>query len=390
MKYNLRYITVLSVLLIFFSAFDTLKNTFTAAEQQQISIPTQGLFSKSNTFVIDFAAVPRGEYSFPMPVGKASARENGMVEIESKEGDIVLAMFDGVVRLSRKVPGFGNVVVLRHANGLETVYGNNAQNLVKVGDRVQAGRRIAIVGKREARYVCDFSIMVNGGRINPKTIFSLGNHQLLKQKVRFTNRGSYVSLSVVADAAKDTKADGKSKTGAKEKDEMGLTLNPDEAEDPFKNNQTFTLDLTKLERGAWCYPLAGSHVISPYGGRRRHAGVDIKSFNRDKIYAAFDGVVTRSGPYFGYGNCIVIRHAYGFETLYSHQSKNMVRVGQHVKAGQVIGLTGQTGRATTPHLHFEIHFKGRRFNPNMIFNHSGKCLQKSKIVLSRGGGIRKK
>ena len=131
-------------------------------------------------------------------------------------------------------------------------------------------------------------------------------------------------------------------------------------------------------------------VISPYGGKRRHSGVDLKTKPNDEIHAAFDGVVMRSGPHYGYGNCIVIRHSNGLETLYSHQSRNLVKVGDKVKAGQVIGLTGRTGRATTEHLHFETHFKGRRFNPNLIFDHNSKQLQKSTITFTKGGGVTSK
>ena len=105
------------------------------------------------------------------------------------------------------------------------------------------------------------------------------------------------------------------------------------------------------------------------------------------MLAAFDGVVTKSSPYFGYGNCIVIKHAYGLETLYSHQSKNLVKVGDKVKAGQVIGLTGRTGRATTAHLHFETIFRGRRFDPAVIFDHANKSLQQSTLTLNKNGRV---
>lgn len=106
--------------------------------------------------------------------------------------------------------------------------------------------------------------------------------------------------------------------------------------------------------------------------------------------AAFDGVVTRSATHYGYGLCIVIKHANGLETLYSHQHKNLVKVGDKVKAGQVIGLTGRTGRATTEHLHFETIFKGRRFNPNLIFEHKSRGLQKATLILTKNGGITQK
>ena len=169
------------------------------------------------------------------------------------------------------------------------------------------------------------------------------------------------------------------------------SLDPDDADsDPLAKNSTFQLDLQAIEREHWSYPLAGAHVISPYGGRggRPHSGVDIKTRPNDKVLAAFDGVVTQSGPYFGYGNYIVIRHAYGFSTCYSHQSRNYVKKGQKVKAGQVIGLTGRTGRATTEHLHFEVRFKGRTINPNLLFDHVKHKLRAKVLTIGRNGAVR--
>ncbi|MGN1253057.1 MAG: M23 family metallopeptidase, partial [Prevotella sp.] len=99
-------------------------------------------------------------------------------------------------------------------------------------------------------------------------------------------------------------------------------------------------------------------------------------------------VVVQSGPYYGYGNYIVIRHAYGFSTCYSHQSKNFVKAGQKVKAGQVIGLTGQTGRATTPHLHFEIRFCGRPINPSIFFDHANHTLKARVLTVQKGRSIK--
>ena len=120
----------------------------------------------------------------------------------------------------------------------------------------------------------------------------------------------------------------------------------------------------------WCFPLPGAKVISPYGqrGGRQHTGVDLKTKAKDKIYAAFDGEVVFSGKFHGYGNLVRIKHANGLETYYSHNSENLVKEGQHVKAGQVIALVGQTGRATTPHLHFEIRVNGKTRNPADYFD----------------------
>ena len=94
-------------------------------------------------------------------------------------------------------------------------------------------------------------------------------------------------------------------------------------------------------------------------------------------------MVTRSSRFSGYGNCIIIKHDNGFETLYSHQAQNLIKAGDKVKAGQVIGLTGRTGRATTEHLHFEIYFMGRRLNPAILFDHTKHCLQKVTLTLPR-------
>ena len=149
MKLNLKYNLFGVLFVVTTSAFAPANNTFTTAEQQQISIATPDLFSRSNAISIDLGILNDNEYSFPLPVGKAELTDNRQaLDIKTKEGDVVKAMFAGVVRLSRNVNGYGNVIVIRHDNGLETVYANNAQNLVKVGQKVSAGRSIAIVGKR--------------------------------------------------------------------------------------------------------------------------------------------------------------------------------------------------------------------------------------------------
>jgi murein DD-endopeptidase MepM/ murein hydrolase activator NlpD len=120
-----------------------------------------------------------------------------------------------------------------------------------------------------------------------------------------------------------------------------------------------------MANGQWgCYPLPGAKVISPYGGKRKHhSGTDIKTKANDNIYAAFDGEVTFSGDYHGYGKLIRIKHPNGLETYYAHNSKNLVKTGQHVRAGKVIAYTGQTGRASTPHLHFETRVNGKVKDP---------------------------
>lgn len=345
---------------------------FTPAEQQQISIATPGIFAGGSSFTINLDAMTEADYSFPLPVGKATVVGGQSLNITTTKGDAVKAMFDGTVRLSRRNAQYGNVVVVRHDNGLETVYANNAQNLVKVGQRVKAGQTLAIVGGEGGKHWTLFAIMVNGGWINPNIVLDPASHRLRPSILKCEKMGSHVNV-----------------TTQKPDRTFIASLDPDDiVGDPFDANPTLKLNLQKLSDESWAYPLPGSHVISPYGGRRNHAGVDIKTKPNDNIVAAFDGVVTRSCPYSGYGNCIVIKHALGFETLYSHQNKNFVKVGDKVKAGQVIGTTGRTGRATTEHLHFEVKFRGRRLNPAVIFDHIGKKLQPSTLILSKGGSVK--
>lgn len=397
MKKGLRLLAVAGLMVFSLSSFMPAKNVFTAAEQQQVSIATPGLFAQSQAFNVDFEIFRAKEYSFPLPVGKASLTNgNSVMRIETSKGDAVKAMFEGYVRLSRKTESMGNVIVIRHDNGLETVYANNAENLMKVGQHVDAGQTIAIVGTKEGETYCDFSIMVNGARINPETIIELKSHKLRRQTVQFRKIGSRINITVIggkdSSVSKNDKNDRNDKETNKKsgssRSDHAMTLDPDEVYDPFTITNTFLLDLEKIEEKAWAYPLPDARVISPYGGARRHSGVDLKTKPNDEIYAAFDGEVVASGPYYGYGNCIRIKHAYGLETLYSHQSKNMVKKGDKVKAGQVIGLTGRTGRATTEHLHFEVSFGGKRLDPAIIFDHSNHKLKAATLHLTKGKGVK--
>lgn len=371
---RLRFLLFAPVLLWSFTLRS--QTTFSPMEQQKISIETAGLFEKADSFLINFNAVKKGEYSFPLPLGKAVLGKDNNVEITTTKGDAVKAMFDGVVRMSWDHPRFGKVVVIRHPNGLETVYGRNIENRVKVGEKVKAGQTVAIVGGSEGRVFCEFAIMVNGGRINPQIVLNLQTHSLMPKVVLCKRKAFSVEVTTVEPNPWDDSS------LAKEKGAKGLG-----ASNPFGRGSKFTLHLSSIPDGEWCYPLPKARLISRYGGRngRRHTGVDLKTKPNDPIYAAFDGVVIMSQVYSGYGNCIVIRHLNGLETLYSHNSKNLVKVGQNVKCGQKIALTGRTGRATTEHLHFEVRVNGRPYNPDLFFNHVTYRLRNESITFYKNG-----
>ena len=98
--------------------------------------------------------------------------------------------------------------------------------------------------------------------------------------------------------------------------------------------------------------------------RKMHEGMDFTAKTGTPIYATGDGVVARAdNTASGYGNHIVIRHGFGYETLYAHLSKYKARAGQRVKRGDVIGYVGSTGRSEGPHLHYEVIKNGEKINP---------------------------
>jgi len=113
-------------------------------------------------------------------------------------------------------------------------------------------------------------------------------------------------------------------------------------------------------------------VSSPYGWRQHpikkqmlfHEGIDISANIGTEVYSTAQGrVVKVMYSKYGYGNRIVIKHAYGFETLYAHLSIIKVKKGQWIKKNQLIGNVGDTGRSTGPHLHYEIHKYGETRDP---------------------------
>lgn len=124
-------------------------------------------------------------------------------------------------------------------------------------------------------------------------------------------------------------------------------------------------DLGRLARKALLWPLHGT-ISSGFGPRngRFHEGVDILKETGSPIHAALDGVVVRSEWYGNYGKVVDVDHGHGFVTRYAHCSRLLVRKGAPVRRGDVIGLVGSTGRATTSHLHFEVLVHNRPVNPH--------------------------
>lgn len=154
----------------------------------------------------------------------------------------------------------------------------------------------------------------------------------------------------------------------------------------FVNTQVEIIDLAMIADGDFAMPMKGARIVSRYAGRRvNHAGLDLAGRSKDPIYATFDGVVRVSKRSDTYGNVIVVRHYNGLETVYSHNSKNMVKVGEEVRAGQQIAVSGRTGRASGDHLHFEVRINGQHFNPELVFNFETKQLQDKSLHCVKTG-----
>lgn len=130
-------------------------------------------------------------------------------------------------------------------------------------------------------------------------------------------------------------------------------------------------DTFRISLKNFCMPTESRVLTSNFGSRwgRQHKGLDIKVYIGDTIRAAFDGrvrVVRYEGR--GYGKYVVIRHDNGLETYYAHMSKQLVSEDQDVRAGDPIGLGGNTGRSTGSHLHFETRLCGIALNPALMFD----------------------
>ena len=139
----------------------------------------------------------------------------------------------------------------------------------------------------------------------------------------------------------------------------------------FAHHETALPDSFRISLKDFCMPTDNRLITSNFGARwgRQHKGLDIKVYIGDTIRAAFSGKV-RVVKYEarGYGKYVVIRHHNGLETYYGHMSKQLVRENDEVKAGDPIGLGGNTGRSTGSHLHFETRFCGVALNPALMFD----------------------
>lgn len=131
---------------------------------------------------------------------------------------------------------------------------------------------------------------------------------------------------------------------------------------------------------------AKGHITSKFGPRkyRYHYGTDIKVQIGDTILSSWEGQVriVRYDPA-GYGNFVVVRHPNGLETVYAHLSRVFVEENEHIVAGEVIGLGGNTGRSTGPHLHYEIRYLGNALNTELMIDYQNFCMKDTVYTITK-------
>ena len=231
--------------------------------------------------------------------------------------------------------------------------------------KIQKGDTLAKIAKKYGISVVD---IVDNNNINPKRL-KAGTELFLKgvtlKKVK--------ELEEKAVAAQQAKEDKKDKKKSKDKGQVpavdtGSSGTGSSAED--NDNQNYS------SGGAgFIYPVRYAGISSPFGNRyhpvlRRyilHTGVDLVA-KYVPLRAAKAGVVTFAGNMSGYGKIIIINHGNGYETRYAHLSVISTNVGEHVNQGDLIGKTGNSGRTTGAHLHFEIRVNGVPKNPMKYIN----------------------
>lgn len=147
-------------------------------------------------------------------------------------------------------------------------------------------------------------------------------------------------------------------------------------------------EMKLIDVSGYTHPLEDGKISSRFGYRprfrRMHFGMDIAVKTGTPVVAAFDGVVRMCKfERRGYGYYIVVRHDNGLETIYAHLSKFVAEPNQRVKAGETIALSGNTGRSTGPHLHFETRYLGMKINPEAIIDFENKVPHKDVFTFDK-------
>ena len=168
------------------------KPHFSSMEINHIRVATPGLFTKDKNLLLYLDTLTENEYAFPLPGAKVispygTRRGHSGADLKTCAGDTIRA-------------AYGNVVVIRHSNGLETIYSHNVKNLVQSGDWVLAGQPVALTGRtgRATTEHLHFETRINGQHFNPDLIFNLKEGTLRKECVQCVKKGNGVTVKAIA------------------------------------------------------------------------------------------------------------------------------------------------------------------------------------------------
>lgn len=193
-----------------------------------------------------------------------------------------------------------------------------------------------------------------------------------------------------AEAASKPTADNNSNEDDVDEEIPGSDIYPEWSNtsvNPYKINLSEMEDTLKISVGSFSFPVPKHYrVTSEFGFRkwRHHNGIDLKTYVGDSIVSAFDGMVRVTGyERRGYGHYVVVRHDNGLETVYGHLNKVLVSENQRVKAGELLGEGGNTGRSTGPHLHFEVRYLGQAINPRTLIDFDALACHSDTLEISK-------
>lgn len=181
---------------------------FNSHEKRYVAVPDNKLFSKGYEVVLNVDQFADEEFVFPLEkakvisnYGRRRGRQHAGIDLKTTPNDTVRAAFSGIIRVATRANGYGNVIVIRHYNGLETVYGHNSRHFVKSGDRVEAGSPIALSGRtgRASGDHVHFETRFNGEHFDPNMLIDFNNYQLKPRCIVFrkSEKGNILVTSII-------------------------------------------------------------------------------------------------------------------------------------------------------------------------------------------------
>ncbi len=196
--------TLYILLFLSFPILAKAQTPFSNMEVSHIRVATPGLFAGSKKLTLHFDSIASNGFVFPLPGAKLISAYGGKrghsgADIKTCAKDTIRCAFDGVVRLAKPYAAYGNVVVVRHDCGLETIYSHNHTNFVSSGDTIKAGHPIGLTGRtgRATTEHLHLEVRLNGQHFNPDLLFDFRTGELRKGAIQCTQSGKGVQVKAV-------------------------------------------------------------------------------------------------------------------------------------------------------------------------------------------------